>query len=52
MSFIKSNGSVPDQYYCHMEGSAFDMQTGVTALLTTAGLPTNSREINISEFGT
>jgi hypothetical protein len=54
MSFIKTNGSIPDQYSWHMEGGAFDMQTGVTALnglLTTAGLPTN-KQININEYGT
>jgi hypothetical protein len=54
LSFVKSNGSVPDQYAWHMESGTGDMQSAVAtykSLLTTAGLAT-TKTVNINEYGT
>lgn len=54
LSFIASNGSIPDQYAWHMEGGGGDMQSSVSTLHTlqiTYGLST-TKTININEYAT
>jgi len=54
MSFIKANGSIPDQYAWHMENGGDDMESAVATwktLLTNAGLAQNG-VVNINEYAT